>query len=84
MANNIEITLLTSAEYEKHQNIIPLIDSGWWWLKDASSMHYGPVYCINGHGTRVDYNYYYSGYVRPALRIKLANAKALNLVTTSE
>lgn len=79
MFNNIQITLLTSAEYEKHKSIIPLINSDWWWLKDVYHKYRGSVHCVNDNGA-LDYYYrcYYFSGVRPVLKMDLANIKSLH------
>ena len=79
MTNDIQITLLTSEEYEQYKDIIPLIDSDWWWLKDAYPRSSYVLHCVNHEGSGDITGCGGNGGVRPALHINLTNQKSLNL-----
>lgn len=78
MANNIQITLLTLEEYNNFKNIIPLINSDWWWLKDTYPGYSRSVHCVGSRGTLNDFDCNNDGGVRPVLKMNLSNLKSLN------
>lgn len=77
MVNDIQITLLTSEEYNKYRNIIPVIND-WWWCKDACPGYHRFVRCVCSDGALNNNNCNINYGVRPVLKLNLSNLKSLN------
>ena len=78
MANNIEITLLSSEEYQRYKKYIPPIDSNVWWLRDACPGYDSAACCASNTSPYIVGGIHNETIgVRPVLQINIENNKAL-------